>query len=162
MTEHTDAGRVSIRRAEPPDAAALLEFRLGMMGDVFGEKAWLGVDRETLRAANEKWIGEHFGRDFIAWIADLDGRPVASVGLMWFPHPPGPLSPGGREAYILNVYTRPEARRLGLARMLMERAVEEARAAGVRRVWLRASDDGRPLYESMGFGPRNYLELTPD
>jgi ribosomal protein S18 acetylase RimI-like enzyme len=81
---------------------------------------------------------------------------------MWFPHPPGPLSPGGREAYILNVYTRPEARRLGLARMLMERAVEEARAAGVRRIWLRASDDGRTLYESMGFGPRNYLELTPD
>jgi ribosomal protein S18 acetylase RimI-like enzyme len=78
---------------------------------------------------------------------------------MWFPHPPGPINPVGLEAYILNVYTRPDARRMGLARALMERLVEEARAAGVRRIWLRASDDGRPLYEAMEFRAGNYLQL---
>jgi ribosomal protein S18 acetylase RimI-like enzyme len=66
------------------------------------------------------------------------------------------------EAYILNVYTRPEARRMGLARALMDRLVEAARAAGARRVWLRASADGRLLYESMGFREGDYLQLTPD
>jgi GNAT superfamily N-acetyltransferase len=51
---------------------------------------------------------------------------------------------------------------MGLARALMERLVEEARRAGVRRIWLRASAEGRPLYEGMGFRPGNYLQLTPE
>jgi ribosomal protein S18 acetylase RimI-like enzyme len=74
----------------------------------------------------------------------------------------GSVNPGGTEAYILNVFTRPEARRLGLARALMDRLVQEARAAGVRRIWLRANDEGRPLYEAMGFRTGRYLELMPD
>ena len=42
----------------------------------------------------------------------------------------------------------------------MELLVDAAKAAGVRRIWLRASEDGRPLYESMGFRAGNYMELT--
>jgi GNAT superfamily N-acetyltransferase len=51
---------------------------------------------------------------------------------------------------------------MGLGRALMERLVAEARAAGAGRIWLRASKDGRSLYESMGFKPSNYLQLTPE
>jgi GNAT superfamily N-acetyltransferase len=118
------------------------------------------ADPAVLRAANERWLDEHFGRDFISWIAELDGRPVASAGLLWFEHPPGPANPGGLEAYILNVYTRPEARRMGLARALVERLVQVSTDRGVRRIWLRTSDEGRPLYESMGFRTGDYMELT--
>lgn len=133
-----------------------------MLADVFGTERGQQIDMVTLRETNERWLDEHFGRDFVAWMAELDGQTAASAGLMWFPHPPGPTSPGGLEAYILNVYTRPESRRMGLARALMERLVDEARAAGVRRVWLRASDAGRPLYEDMGFHADNFLQLAPD
>jgi GNAT superfamily N-acetyltransferase len=139
-----------------------VEFRLAMLADMFGAEAGLTAEPEAFREANERWVDEHIGRDFVAWIADVDGEPVASAGLIWFDHAPGPANPIGREAYILNVYTRPEARRMGLARALMERLLQEARTAGVRRIWLRASDDGRPLYESMGFQPANYLELRTD
>jgi GNAT superfamily N-acetyltransferase len=162
MTSQIDASRISIRPATSSDAAALVEFRLAMLTDMFGPEAGLTADPGAFRAANERWVDEHFGRDFIAWIADLDGKPVASAGLIWFDHAPGPTNPIGREAYILNVYTRPEARRMGLARTLMERLLGEARAAGVRRIWLRASDDGRPLYEAMGFQPANYMQLLTD
>ena len=158
MTAPRDSGRVSIRPAERADLPAILEFRLAMLEAVFPAPA----DLDALRRDNAGWLEEHFERDFLVWMADVDGRPSASAGLLWFPHPPGPTNPRGLEAYILNVYTRPEARRMGLARALMERLVEEARCAGVRRIWLRASDDGRPLYEDMGFRPGNYLQLTPD
>jgi GNAT superfamily N-acetyltransferase len=162
MAVPPEAGRVSIRKATPADLAAIVEFRLAMLDDVFGAGEGPVADPAAMRRDNESWIVEHFGKDFSAWIAEADGRPVASAGLLWFSHPPGPTNPIGREAYILNVYTRPEARRLGLARTLMERIVDEARAAGVRRIWLRTSDAGRPLYESMGFRTSNYLQLTPD
>jgi GNAT superfamily N-acetyltransferase len=133
-----------------------------MMNEISAGQSDPGIDIEALRDDNRRWLEEHFGRDFMAWIADLDGRPAASAGLMWFEHPPRRKNTSGREAYILNVYTRPEARRMGLARALMERVVAEARAAGAGRIWLRASDDGRPLYEAMGFGPGKYLQLTSD
>lgn len=162
MTSPLAGGRASIRPATTLDLDTLLEFRMAMVVELSGGTYPPDVDEAATTAANERWISEHFGRDFSAWIAELDGVPVASAGLMWFPHPPGRKNPTGMEAYILNVYTRPEARRLGLARTLMDRLVEEAHSAGVRRIWLRASDDGRPLYEAMGFRGGKYLELTPD
>jgi GNAT superfamily N-acetyltransferase len=163
MTAPLGPDRVSIRPATDDDTATLVEFRLAMMADVFGSGAGAPeVEPGAMREANRRWMGEHLGRDFVAWIADLDGRPVAGAGLLWFAHPPSPSNPGGREAYILNVYTGPEARHKGLARALMARLVEEAKAAGVRRIWLRASADGRPLYEAMGFRATNYLELKQD
>jgi GNAT superfamily N-acetyltransferase len=51
---------------------------------------------------------------------------------------------------------------MGLARALMKRLVEEAKAAGVRCIWLRASDEGWPLYESMGFRADDYPQLLLD
>ena len=155
----------TIREATAADLPMVLEHRLAMLEVVF---PWPdGDDRDGPRAAdrrrrNRDWLGAHFGVDFFAWIAERDGEPLASAAIQWFEHPPSPVNPIGREAYILNVYTEPRARHQGLARMLIERLVEEARKAGVRRVWLRASDEGRPLYESMGFGPSNYLQLMLD
>jgi ribosomal protein S18 acetylase RimI-like enzyme len=166
MTAQLDPVRVLIRPATSADRDTIVSFRLAMFADMFAGEPRAEdpprVDLEALREANERWVGEHFGRDFISWLAELDGAPVASAGLLWFAHPPGPVSPAGLEAYILNVYTKPEARRLGLAKALASRAVDEARAKGVRRIWLRASDDGRPLYEAIGFRTGRYLELTPD
>jgi len=155
---------ITIRAATDADLETILDHRLAMLDAVFpaASDGRERADPATLRDLNRAWIVRHLNLDFLVWIAELDGSPAASAAIQWFDHPPAPLNPIGREAYILNVYTEPSARRLGLARRLMERLLAEARAAGVRRIWLRASDEGRPLYESMGFGPRNYLELTPD
>lgn len=166
MAAHLDDGRVLIRPAMAADRSTLVLFRLAMLADLFarehGTEVVPAADPAALHEANDRWLDEHLGRDYLGWVADLGGRPVATAGLLWFAHPPGSVNPGGTEAYILNVYTRPEARRLGLARALMDRLVQEARAAGVRRIWLRSSDEGRPLYEAMGFRTGRYLELMPD
>jgi GNAT superfamily N-acetyltransferase len=165
MTESLAAGRFVLRPATAADTRILVDCRMAMLAAVFPEATGpLGSPDSAaeLRDANERWMEEHVGRDFVAWIAEIDGRAVASAALLWFPHPPSSVNPIGLEAYILNVYTAPEARRQGLARALMQKLVAHARAAGVRRIWLRASDEGRPLYEDMGFRPGNYLQLTPD
>ena len=54
-------------------------------------------------------------------------------------------------AWIGMVLTRPECRRQGLARQLMEDVIAIAQRRGVRTLKLDATDDGRPLYESLGF-----------
>jgi ribosomal protein S18 acetylase RimI-like enzyme len=157
MKSQFNTGRVLIRPASAADQATLVEFRLAMFADMAARRpraeAVSPTDPAAVREANERWLDEHFGRDFISWIAELDGRPVASAGLLWFAHPPGPVNPGGREAYILNVYTRPEARRMGLAGALMERLVEEARAAGVRRIWSAPARRGGHCMRPWAFEP---------
>lgn len=65
----------------------------------------------------------------------------------------------GREALVINVYTEPQFRRLGLARRLMVALIDWSRSAGIERIALHASPDGRPLYESLGFSPTNEMRL---
>lgn len=71
-----------------------------------------------------------------------DGRIVATASLLPY---------GTRLAWIGMVLTRPEYRRQGLARQLMEDAMATAERSGVRTLKLDATDEGRPLYESLGF-----------
>lgn len=76
--------------------------------------------------------------------------------------PPHMLGPGRWRANIINVYTRPESRRNGLARRLVETAVEWCRANRISTIILHASDSGRPLYQSMGFQPSTEMRIGLD
>ncbi len=107
------------------------------------------------------WLARKMRDDqYLAWFAVDSGGTIASgLGLWLMDWPPHLVGPGPWRANILNVYTRPESRRRGLARRLMETALEWCRANQVRAVILHSSDDGRRLYESMGFQPTNEMRI---
>ncbi len=69
------------------------------------------------------------------------------------------LAPG-LEALIVNVYTEPEWRRRGVARRIVEEIVAWARANGRDTIVLHASQDGRGLYESIGFRATNEMRYV--
>jgi len=54
-------------------------------------------------------------------------------------------------AWVGMVLTRPQYRRQGLATRLMEDAIANAERDGICTLKLDATDEGRPLYESLGF-----------
>lgn len=64
-----------------------------------------------------------------------------------------------RFAYVNSVFVYPEYRRRGIAKGLMELTLVWAREQGCSQVRLRASDDGRPLYASLGFKPSTEMQL---
>lgn len=66
----------------------------------------------------------------------------------------------GPEAIVLNVYVQPAWRRRGIAETLMREVLQSLAARGVRRVVLHASDEGRRLYERLGFVPTNEMQLS--
>lgn len=66
---------------------------------------------------------------------------------------------GTPAAHVNAVYVRPDYRRRGIARRLMQLAIEWARERGCTRVRLRASEDGRFLYEQLGFREGREMEL---
>jgi GNAT superfamily N-acetyltransferase len=65
------------------------------------------------------------------------------------------LRSDGTTAWVEDVYTRPDERGRGFARMLVTRATELARAEGHELVFIVADDDGWPkqLYARLGFTP---------
>ena len=58
---------------------------------------------------------------------------------------------------MLNVYTEAAHRRRGVARALMDVMLGWCRDRDISRVLLHASDEGRPLYETLGFLPTNEM-----
>ena len=65
-----------------------------------------------------------------------------------------PMSPAfinGRTGMVLNVYTCPSYRRKGCAKMIMETLLSEARKMEISVIELKATEDGYPLYRSVGF-----------
>ena len=62
-------------------------------------------------------------------------------------------------AHVNAVFVKPEYRRQGIARRLMRLAIDWSRSNGCVRVFLRTSEDGRSLYESMGFKAGREMEL---
>lgn len=100
--------------------------------------------------------GRYFG-----WIVEEGGAPVAGLGMMEIDWPPHPLHPReARRGYILNVYVEPGFRRRGLARLLMETAQEEARRRGIGYAILHATDQGRALYEALGWTDTAEMALS--
>lgn len=76
------------------------------------------------------------------WVAEVDGVIAGSTtAVCW----------GKELAWIGMVLVLPEFRRRGIARALMERAMEYCREREVGCVKLDATDMGRPLYEKFGF-----------
>jgi GNAT superfamily N-acetyltransferase len=97
---------------------------------------------------------------YLAWFAvDSSGAIAAGLGLWLMDWPPHMIGPGAPRGNIVNVYTQPDSRRMGLARGLMETALAWCRSNGVSAVILHSSKDGRPLYESMGFQSTNEMRI---
>ncbi len=102
--------------------------------------------------------------NYVGWVVDDDGQPVASAGFFEHDWPPHPIDPA-REArgYLLNFWVEPSHRRRGLAKELVKLAVAESRRRGFRVTTLHASDAGRPVYESLGFrGSKEMILIEAD
>jgi len=96
-----------------------------------------------------------------AWLAEAPaGRIVGGGGIVIANWPGYPGENHANRAWILNMYTEPEARRRGIAKQLLNAMIDWCRLEGFRTVSLHASPAGRPLYESVGFQPTNEMRLA--
>jgi len=152
---------VDIRPATLDDAEALAAHRRAMFVDMNYRDA---NALDAMMTAFRPWLREKMiAGEYLAWLAiGADRAILAGLGLWLMDWPPHMIGPGARRGNILNVYTNPGFRRQGIARRLMETALEWCRANGIRAVILHASADGRKLYESLGFRSTNEMRLVID
>lgn len=51
----------------------------------------------------------------------------------------------------MNVYTNKNYQRQGIAKQMVNLLIDDAREKNITEISLDATDDGRPLYEKLGF-----------
>jgi ribosomal protein S18 acetylase RimI-like enzyme len=148
---------ITIRQASPADIPEILRQRRAMYEDMhyndsktLDAMAKLSADYLRQAMANGSFRG---------WLACENALPVASGAVTVSPWPAHPYDLDCRRATILNVYTDPAHRRRGHARRLMQTMIVWCKQEGFARVSLHASEDGRHLYESLGFEASNEMRL---
>ncbi|HUD63515.1 MAG TPA: GNAT family N-acetyltransferase [Candidatus Sulfotelmatobacter sp.] len=80
---------------------------------------------------------------------EVDGHLAATTTLLCY---------GRRLAWIGMVLTKAEYQRRGFARRLLARALENADTMGIATIKLDATDQGQPLYGSLGFRSEQEVE----
>lgn len=89
---------------------------------------------------------------YVGFLVSTDGGEViAGAGLTLLEWGPARGDPQPYRARVVNVWTRPDFRRRGLARELAGLCLKTARERGISHVSLGTSEMARPLYESLGF-----------
>ncbi len=154
---------LSLREATPADILTLVSHRRRMFVDMAAaEGSPLDPgDLDAMDTAYAAHLSAHLANATLqAWVVEAEGRIVASGAISLLDWPPRPADLTERLALLHSVYTEPAYRRRGLARRIVQVAIDACRAAGLRRLTLHASATGRPLYESLGFDPTNEMKLV--
>ena len=88
---------------------------------------------------------------FVSWLAMDGDRIVGTSGMSFVEKPPYFSCPTGKIGLLSSMFTDPDYRRMGIAKELLSRVVEEARNYGCGTVQITASDMGVLLYTDFGF-----------
>ena len=127
---------------------------------------------DAFRARSLTVLQESFAQGkYVGWLATPHEEPdkiVAGAGVSLrevAPHPQ-PNANGdfeivsGRQAIIQNVYTEPEWRRRGLAALLIRTIIDWTREQQIESVVLHSSEQGRAVYERLGFVATTEMRLS--
>ena len=105
-----------------------------------------------LRPALNDYYKRHMADGtFVSWLA-MDGDTIIGTsGMSFVEKPPYFGCPSGKMGLLSSMFTAKEYRRMGIAKELLSRVVEEARQYGCGTVQVTASDMGVLLYTDFGF-----------
>jgi ribosomal protein S18 acetylase RimI-like enzyme len=143
---------VSVRRATLDDLPTVVALRLALLREHGSNLVY-----RRLRVDAELRAGRLFGHqlessDEVTFLAERDGEPV---GILRCVHSTGsPLLFPAHYGYVSSVYVRPEHRRSGILRILLDEAVAWCDERGLTEIRLHNAADNplaEQVWESLGF-----------
>jgi GNAT superfamily N-acetyltransferase len=156
-----------VRTAAPSDAAIIARHRAEMFRDMGQLPSALYpelIEQTVAYLSAAIRSGEYLG-----WLVTAQDSPdvFAGAGVQLRRILPRPLTEdgqtriaAGREAIVLNVFTERPWRRKGVARLLMQHVLDWASDSDIDRLVLHASNEGRVLYERLGFVPSGEMRYA--
>ncbi len=137
---------IKYRKMTPADLDTFIRMRITQLRE---EGATEDID---LVPALQDYYARHMADGtFVSWLAVDGEKIVGTSGMSFVEKPPYFSCPSGRIGLLSSMFTDPGYRRMGIAKELLGRVVEEARAYGCGSVQITASDMGVLLYTDFGF-----------
>ena len=135
------------RRAGINDIEKFVEHRIRFVTSIRSIED-VALFRERTRA----YIAEHIDKqDLLVFLAVEGDEIVSSCMACIFETAPLPSNLSGKSAELLNVFTVEGHRRKGHAEKLLHMMLGEAKRCSVSKIVLSYTEDGRGLYEKLGF-----------
>ena len=119
-------------------------------------------DVQILRKELRKYFSRSIkSKEYISWLAEYKGELIAFGGMVVRQVAGHFSSLSGKQAYILNMYTKPEARGKGICNVILNKLIADAESLDLEILSLHASKYGMGIYKKRGFIPpaHEYLEL---
>lgn len=140
---------MTYEKANIDDISVLVELRIKYLLEDYGI---LPEDKLTIIGKNlYVYFKEHLNRDLFVFVCRDADIIVSCCFLCVSEKPSSPTFINGKTGTILNVYTKPEYRRKGIANALLKILLAESKKIGLDFVELKATDSGYNLYKSIGF-----------
>lgn len=140
---------LSYRKAKPSDIPVLIKLRLGYMHETHDD---LSEDVfEQIAAQSGGYFQEHLNRDCVVYLAEEDGEAAGCVFFLLINKPASPLFITGKTGTLMNVYTLPQHRRKGIAKQLVQMAIDDGKNWDLSYIELRSTKCGYPLYKELNF-----------
>lgn len=136
-------------KATNQDVELLAKLRVAYLMEDHGdldEKELTVIERDL-----PDYFNKNLNKNIFAYIGRNEQEIVACALLLVVEKPMSPAFINGKTGTVLNVYTKPEYRRNGYAKKLMNMLLKDATDMGLCSVELKATEDGYSLYKSIGF-----------
>ena len=138
--------KIQYRKLTSGDLDTFIQMRISQLRE---EGATEDIDLEP--SLKDYYVRHMADGTFVSWLALDEDRIVGTSGMSFVEKPPYFGCPSGRIGLLSSMYTDPRYRRMGIAKELLSRVIDEARAYGCGTVQITASDMGVLLYTDFGF-----------
>lgn len=138
-----------IVKASDKEINELVKLRLAYLQEDLGNIS--EQDLQCMKETLPQYFVNHLNRDLFVHIAKEAEEILACAFLLVVEKPMSPAFITGKTGTVLNVYTKPEHRKKGYAKRLMNALLEDAKTHELSVVELKATEDGYHLYKSVGF-----------
>lgn len=136
-------------KANVNDISTLTDLRIEYLLEDYGE---IPQDKLSLIVADlPPYFDSHLNKDLFAFVCRDDDIIAGCCFLYISEKPSNPSFINGKTGTVMNVYTRPQFRRNGIAGRLMKMLLAESEKLRLDFVELKSTDDGYKLYRSIGF-----------
>ena len=137
---------IAYRKLTEKDLDAFIELRVNQLKEEGAKE-----DIDLVPYLQEYYKKHLHDGTFVSWLA-LDGdKIIGTSGMSFVERPPIFSCPSGKLGILSSMYTNTDYRRMGIAKELLDRVVNEARTYGCGAVHITASDMGVKLYTAYGF-----------
>ena len=141
---------VEYKRLIPKELDVFIDMRIHQLRE---EGAKEEID--LVPALREYYTRHMADGTFVSWLAVEGETIIGTSGMSFVEKPPYFGCPSGKMGLLSSMFTSPNYRRKGIAKELLSRVINDAKAYGCGTIQITASDMGVKLYTDFGFVHNN-------